>query len=74
VKSKVGDLKNTGGRDAGAITAGAFLSYFTEGTPWAHIDIAGTADTERPGPYQPAGATGVGVRLLVHLLENWRKA
>ncbi len=74
VKSKVGDLKNTGGRDAGAITAGAFLSYFSEGTPWAHIDIAGTADTDKPGPYQPAGATGVGVRLLVDLLENWRKA
>ena len=74
VRSQVGDLKNAGGREAGAATAAAFLSHFAEGTPWAHLDIAGTGWTEKAGAYQPAGATGVGVRLLVALLESWRKA
>ncbi len=72
VRSTVADIKNTGGRDAGTSTAAAFLSYFTEGIPWAHLDIAGTANTETPGPYQGRGATGVGVRLIVDLLHDWR--
>jgi leucyl aminopeptidase len=72
VKSRVGDLKNSAGREGGAITAAAFLAHFAEGTPWAHLDIAGTGWTEKAGPYQPAGATGVGVRLLVEALESWR--
>jgi len=71
IKSKVADIKNVGGRDAGTITAAAFLSAFTEGTPWAHLDIAGTADTSKPGPTEVFGATGVGVRLLVELLGSW---
>jgi leucyl aminopeptidase len=74
VHSRVGDLKNAVGREAGAVTAAAFLSHFTEGTPWAHVDIAGTGWTEKAGPYQPAGATGVGVRLLMEMLQNWRKS
>jgi leucyl aminopeptidase len=74
IKSRVGDLKNTGGREAGSATAAAFLSAFVGDTSWAHLDIAGTAWTGKTGPYQRPGATGVGVRLLVELLQNWRKA
>jgi leucyl aminopeptidase len=72
VRSRVGDLKNSAGREAGAITAGAFLSHFAEGTPWAHLDIAGTAWTDKADACQPPGATGVGVRLLVELLRGWK--
>jgi leucyl aminopeptidase len=74
MRSEVADLKQTAGRDGGTITAAAFLSYFVGDTPWAHLDIAPTANVERAGPYQPAGATGVGVRLLVEFLRNWRTA
>lgn len=72
MKSQVADLKNvSGSRDAGASTAAAFLSRFVGDTPWAHLDIAGTAYTSKPGPFQPYGATGFGVRLLVQLLQEW---
>jgi len=72
MKSPVADLKNvSGNRDAGACTAAAFLSRFVGDTPWAHLDIAGTAYTSKTGPYQPYGATGFGVRLLVQLLQEW---
>jgi leucyl aminopeptidase len=72
IKSEVADIKNTGGRNAGASTAAAFLSHFVGDTPWAHLDIAGTAWTTSPlCGYQPRGATGVGVRLLLELLRNW---
>lgn len=74
VKSDVADIKNAGGRPAGAITAGYFLKEFAGKTPWAHIDIAGTAWTKKAKPYIPKGATGVGVRLLVEVLEKWNKA
>ncbi|NNL66888.1 MAG: leucyl aminopeptidase, partial [Myxococcales bacterium] len=72
IKGKVGDILNTGGREGGSITAGAFLSHFTEGTPWVHLDIAATAWTKKPTPTQPFGATGVGVRLLVEFLRSFR--
>jgi leucyl aminopeptidase len=72
IKSQVADLKNTGGREGGTITAGAFLSEFAGDGPWAHLDIAGTAFTTKELPYCVPGATGVGVRLLVDLLRNWR--
>jgi len=72
IRGDVADLKNTGGRDGGALTAAAFLWNFVGETPWVHIDIAGTAYTEKPGPYQPRGATGVGVRLLLECLREWR--
>lgn len=72
VRSSVGDIKNAAGREGGTITAGAFLSHFAEGTPWAHLDIAGTAWTSKPDACQPLGATGVGVRLLVELLRGWK--
>lgn len=72
IKSDVADMKNAGGRPAGAITGAALLSKFAEGYPWAHLDIAGTAWTEEAKkPYISKGGTGVGVRLLVELLQNW---
>lgn len=74
--SDVADMKNTGGRAAGTITAALFLKKFVDGPmapsyPWAHLDIAGSATTEKERPYTPKGATGVGVRLLAHLISNW---
>ena len=79
VKSEVADLRNTGGRHAGAITAAWFLSNFVGDVPWVHLDIAGTAyvtppDQSYPGkdrPYLVFGATGVGVRTLLALAETW---
>lgn len=71
VKSDVADLRNATGRPASAITAACFLYAFAEQYRWAHLDIAGTAYTERVGSYTPKGATGFGVRLLLHLVEHW---
>jgi len=69
IKSDVADVKNTGGRPAGTITAAAFLQKFTDGLTWAHLDIAGTAWEEKGRPYVPKGGSGVGVRLLIEYLE-----
>jgi leucyl aminopeptidase len=71
IKSDVADMKNVGGRPAGAITAATLLSKFAGDMPWAHLDIAGVAASEEDSPYQPKGATGYGVRLLVQLLRDW---
>ena len=65
-KSDVADIKNSGGRWGGAITAAQFLSEFVGDKPWVHIDIAGTAQTEKERGYIVKGATGVGVRTLVN--------
>jgi leucyl aminopeptidase len=73
LKSDIADIKNAGGRDAGAITGGFFLKEFADKTPWVHMDIAGPVWTEKDKPYIPKGATGFGVRLIVNLLENWGK-
>ena len=71
MKSDVADIKNSGGRWGGASTAAAFLKFFvTEGTRWAHLDIAGTAWTTKPLPYHPVGATGAGVRLVTEYLAG----
>ena len=70
IKSDVADVKNTGGRPAGAITAGLFLSKFAKGYPWAHLDIAGTAWADKEQGYRVKGATGFGVRLLVQWLRD----
>jgi leucyl aminopeptidase len=68
LKSPVADLKNTGPRPGGSITAALFLQDFvTAGLPWAHLDIAGTVWRDKPRGEDPAGATGFGVRTLV----NW---
>src|SRR5262245_39293951 len=72
VRSKIATVKNTGGRDAGSSTAAAFLAAFVGDTPWVHLDIAGTAWATQPGAYQTVGATGVGVRLLLDLLQDAR--
>ncbi len=71
IKSDVADIKNTGGREGGAITAAAFLAKYVGDTPWAHLDIAGTAWTTTEHPYFAKGATGYGVRLLAELLTRW---
>ncbi|MGH2532588.1 MAG: leucyl aminopeptidase [Thermomicrobiales bacterium] len=65
IKGDVGDLKNSGGRQGGAITAALFLQHFCEGVPWAHLDIAGAARAPKSTGYTPKGATGVGVRTLL---------
>jgi leucyl aminopeptidase len=65
-KSDVADIKNSGGRWGGAITAAQFLAEFVDGTPWAHIDIAGTSRSEKERGYTVKGATGVSVRTLVN--------
>jgi len=70
IDSKVADIKNTGGREAGTITAAAFLGKFTEDLRWAHLDIAGTAWEEKGRPCYPFGGTGVGVRLLLRYLRD----
>jgi len=65
IDSDIADIKNTGGRPAGTITAAWFLRDFVEeGVEWAHLDIAGTAWAEEARGWQPKGATGVGVRLV----------
>ena len=71
MRGRVADLKQTGGRDGGTITAGAFLSNFVGDTPWLHLDIASVADTDKTTALQPAGATGFGVRSLLELLRSW---
>lgn len=65
--SDIADLKNIGGVNAGSITAGLFLQEFVAGTPWAHIDIAGTAQAPAAGRWIPRGPTAFGTRLLVEL-------
>jgi leucyl aminopeptidase len=63
-------MKNIGGTDAGAITAGLFLAHFTD-YPYIHLDIAGPAFISEADGYQTKGATGVGVRLLFDFLKNY---
>jgi leucyl aminopeptidase len=70
ISSDYADIKNSGGRGAGAITAGLFLQHFVS-YPWVHLDIAGTGMTSKAGHYTPRGCTGVGVRLLSDALKNW---
>ena len=69
IKSPIADIKNSGGKNGGVITAAAFLRHFVGTTPWAHLDIAGTAYLDKAEGYRPAGATGVGVRLLADFVE-----
>lgn len=67
MNSDVADLKNMGGPNAAAIHAALFLAEFVGDTPWAHIDIAGTAQSTPPMSWRPEGCTGFGARLLVDL-------
>lgn len=71
LKSDVADIKNVGGRYAGAITGACFLKEFVgDGVNWVHMDIAGTAWLEQDAPHMPKGATGVGIRTLVRLARE----
>ncbi len=70
MRSKVADWKNSGGRDAGISTAGAFLQGFVGDTPWIHLDIAGSGMTGAQTPLHIGGGTGVGVRLLTEWARN----
>lgn len=76
IKSEVADMKNVGiGRAAGTITAAAFLRNAIKDTPWVHIDIAGVAWTQiatKEKSYNPKGATGFGVRLILDYLQNMK--
>jgi len=72
MKGDMSDLRNASAeRSAGTITAGKFLEQFVDGTPWAHLDIAGTCWVEKPQPHCGKGASGVAVRTLVRLAESW---
>jgi leucyl aminopeptidase len=72
--SDVADISNLGGSGvvAGAITAALFLEEFVDGTPWGHIDIAGTAQADPPGSWRPRGCTGFGARLLAELALSFK--
>jgi leucyl aminopeptidase len=70
IDSELADVKNTGGRPAGTITAAAFLQRFVPDCPWAHLDIAGTAWQDKDTALCSKGGTGVGVRLLIEFLEG----
>lgn len=70
IESEVADVKNVGGRGGGSITAAAYLQKFVGTTPWAHLDIAGTAWEYTKKSYVPKGPSGIGVRLLLHFIRN----
>lgn len=68
--SKIADLNNSPGREGHAIMGGAFIGEFAEDTPWVHLDIAGTATTNKESELGPSGATGVMTRTLALLVER----
>ncbi len=70
LKSDIADLRNIGGSNAGAITAGKFLEHFTD-YPWIHFDIAGSAFLQSSDSYRGKNGTGVGVRLIFDFLNNY---
>ncbi len=70
IDSKFADMKNTGGRDGGSITAAQLLQRFVEKTPWAHLDIAGTAMASPQTDVNKSWASGFGVRLLDRLVAD----
>jgi leucyl aminopeptidase len=70
LKSTVADLKNTGDRYGGAITAALFLSEFVDEVPWVHLDVAGPARADKAESYVSEGGTGFGVRTLVELARE----
>lgn len=71
IKGDIGDIKNTGGRWGGAITAAKFLERFVAGKPWVHLDIAGPAYAAANKPHREAGGTGVMVRTLIELARRF---
>ncbi|MES2504720.1 MAG: leucyl aminopeptidase [Myxococcota bacterium] len=72
LKTPIADMKNTGERYGGAITAALFLQKFIEPkVVWAHLDIAGPARNDKDQPYISVGGSGFGVRTLIELVQNW---
>ena len=72
IKSDIADIKNTGGRYGGAITAAEFLHTFAEETPWIHLDIAGVAWIEDSKPYIAKGPSGVAVRSIIEWVRSFQ--
>ena len=70
IDSKFADMKNTGGRNAGSITAAQFLQRFVNKMPWAHLDIAGTGMNSPQTDINQSWGSGWGVRLLDQLVAN----
>ena len=70
INSRFADVKNTGGRGAGSITAAQFLKRFVKDTPWAHLDVAGTAMGSPQTEINRSWASGFGVRLLDRLVSD----
>jgi leucyl aminopeptidase len=70
IKSDIADIKNSGGRYAGTITAAYFLREFAEETPWVHLDIAGTAWENERKAHMAKGPTGVAIRTLINYVCN----
>ena len=73
IKSDVADIKNVGGRGAGASTAAMFLKHFINKTSWMHLDIAGSAIIDKATEIESKGGSGFGVRLLIDFLKHWNK-
>ncbi len=76
IKSQHADIVNSGGREGSPLQGGAFLSFFVprdDSVPWAHLDIAGVADSDKDLPYYEKGATGWGVRTLVEWIASKKK-
>jgi leucyl aminopeptidase len=71
LESSIADLTNMGGPNAGSITAALFLEEFVDGTPWAHVDIAGTAQQPAVRTWRNKGASGFGAKLLVELATRF---
>jgi leucyl aminopeptidase len=71
IKSQIGDIMNSGGRAAGAVTAAMFLKEFAGETPWIHLDIAGCAWNEETKPWLPKGPTGIAVRSIVEWVRSY---
>ncbi len=71
LKSNVADLSNIGGQYGGVILAGLFLDEFVDGTPWGHLDIAGTMQAESDDLWRSVGSTGFGARLLAEFADNF---
>jgi leucyl aminopeptidase len=70
INSDIADVKNVGNRYGGSITAAQFIQRFVNGLPWAHLDIAGMAWSDKDAPTVPKGATGYGVRLLERFVAD----
>jgi leucyl aminopeptidase len=70
LKSEIADLKNTGERWGGALTAGLFLKEFVDATPWVHVDLAGPASADKEFGHLSKGGTGFGVATILQFLRN----